>query len=411
MAGKRTSNERVLDRLLQHQVNLHRLGGPTRDRVHELLDRTEAQVAADIRRMLTGVATPIGADLRDSFKMQRLVALEASIQAVRSDAWDAVDAFLSGQMADLMAHEVRFAADALESETPIVLDLVVPEVKDMASIVDNEMMLGSTLSEWVDRLADGEADAIDSAIRVGLVRGLSADDIARQVVGSASLNGTDGVTQRTRAQTDALVRTSINHYSNSAKQELYEANRDVIAAEVWHSTLDDRTCVECGDLDGEQFDVGEGEVPPYHFMCRCVRVPTVDGELVGERGADPTTDSELAAQYADENDLGPGINSRDDIPQGHKGSYDDFVRGEMQDRVGPVPAATTFADWLGEQSAAFQDEVLGATKGRLFRDGGLTLDRFVDRRGNEMTLDQLVRKERAAFTRAGLDPADFRRAQ
>ena len=40
--------------------------------------------------------------------------------------------------------------------------------------------------------------------------------------------------------------------------------------------------------------------------------------------------------------------------------------------------------WLGRQSAAFQDDVLGRTRGLLFRKGGLRLDRFVNRAGDEL---------------------------
>ncbi len=49
--------------------------------------------------------------------------------------------------------------------------------------------------------------------------------------------------------------------------------------------------------------------------------------------------------------------------------------------VGQVPAKTTYQDFLSRQPATFQDEVLGKTKGKLFRKGGMSLDKFVDRNG------------------------------
>jgi hypothetical protein len=84
------------------------------------------------------------------------------------------------------------------------------------------------------------------------------------------------------------------------------------------------------------------------------------------------------------------------------------IRREWSDRnVGRVPAATTYQDFLKRQPASFQDDVLGRTKGKLFRDGGLTVDQFVDRAGNELTLDQLAATKPEAFVKAGLDPEAF----
>ena len=40
--------------------------------------------------------------------------------------------------------------------------------------------------------------------------------------------------------------------------------------------------------------------------------------------------------------------------------------------------------------------------------GGLTLDKFVELNGNELTLAQLATRHSDAFLRAGLDPAKFK---
>jgi hypothetical protein len=57
---------------------------------------------------------------------------------------------------------------------------------------------------------------------------------------------------------------------------------------------------------------------------------------------------------------------------------------------------------LRGKPAEFQDEILGVTKGRLFREGGLTLDRFVDSKGREYSLDELRKRDADAFEKAGL---------
>ena len=77
------------------------------------------------------------------------------------------------------------------------------------------------------------------------------------------------------------------------------------------------------------------------------------------------------------------------------------VRKEWAEKnVGRVPASTTYQDFLSRQSKEFQDDVLGKTKGELFRKGGLTVDQFVDRNGTELTLSQLAKTHPEAFQRA-----------
>jgi hypothetical protein len=67
-----------------------------------------------------------------------------------------------------------------------------------------------------------------------------------------------------------------------------------------------------------------------------------------------------------------------------------------------VSAKMDYQSWLKTQPNAFIDEVLGATKGALFRDGGLTLDKFVDHNYQPLTLEQLKKAEPKAFDKAGL---------
>jgi hypothetical protein len=69
---------------------------------------------------------------------------------------------------------------------------------------------------------------------------------------------------------------------------------------------------------------------------------------------------------------------------------------------GPAPEKVTYNEWLRDQPIEDQEEVLGVTKAKLFRDGNLPMDRFVDPKGHVYTLDELAKRESAAFKRAGL---------
>lgn len=86
----------------------------------------------------------------------------------------------------------------------------------------------------------------------------------------------------------------------------------------------------------------------------------------------------------------------------------DEKRRWMAEQLGEVEPDQAYAAWLKAQPAAVQDEALGATRARLFRAGGLAIERFVDPAGRPLTLEELAARRPEAFRRAGLDPADFK---
>jgi hypothetical protein len=76
--------------------------------------------------------------------------------------------------------------------------------------------------------------------------------------------------------------------------------------------------------------------------------------------------------------------------------------GERASMNGAVPADTTYGEWLKRQPADVVDDVMGKTKSKLFREGNLPIDRFVDDKGKVLSLDELRVREAAAFERAGI---------
>ena len=95
------------------------------------------------------------------------------------------------------------------------------------------------------------------------------------------------------------------------------------------------------------------------------------------------------------------------MPYGTKTKYDKYERARIRELVGPVPSSKSYNNWLKEQSVVYQEETLGKAKAKLFRDGGLDLDKFVDRNYQPLTLKELAAREAEAFRRAGLDPKSY----
>ncbi|MNP80956.1 hypothetical protein D3C76_1791920 [compost metagenome] len=62
-----------------------------------------------------------------------------------------------------------------------------------------------------------------------------------------------------------------------------------------------------------------------------------------------------------------------------------------------MSSKTSYSEWLARQSAAFQKDVLGPERYKLFSKGELTIDRFVDDDGRTLTLKELREREPMAF--------------
>lgn len=395
------ANEAFFAAMLRHQIGLLRVAGRIRERIFRILDATEKDIAEQIRERLAGVS-----GIERPATIRRLRTLHASIRAIRNQAWTrSVDVWREELLAISRA-EPEFVSRAMFTVSPVRLDFILPSAALLSSIVTSRPFEGRLLRDWARNIRRADLDRIEQAINIGMVQGESAAQIARRVVGTARLRGRNGVTEITRRNADAITRTAIISITNQAKREFYKANEDIISEELYVATLDGRTTPICRALDGQTFPVGEGPIPPLHIRCRSVRVALLDGEVIGARPAKNFTQQQLLREYTTANGLA-SVSARGRLPRGHKGLFDKFSRQRIRDLTGNVDANITYQDWLGRQSRQFQDDVLGPTRGRLFRRGGLQLDRFVNRRGDQITLAQLAERETAAFRAAGLDPDAF----
>lgn len=397
----KTSNELLLDALIRHQIYLLRYSGYVRNRMTTILNASEDDIARRIRDRLQntkGLRTPV--------EWRRLQSLLAGIEGVRRQAWKDATAFLTEQAVELSYQEPILLDSIVKSTLPVVVTTVMPTTRLLKAIALSRPFEGKVLKDWAATMEADDLRRIHAAVQAGMVAGEGSATIARRVVGTAALNGEDGVTQTTRRQVQAITRTAVQHIANSARNEWINDNADIIESEQFVATLDSRTTPQCRALDGKIFEVDRGPQAPLHFQCRSLRIAVIDGTLAGNRPAKPTTEKQLVREYAEINKLGD-VRNRDGLPRGEKGAYDRWARQRIRQLVGPVPASETYQTWLTKQSTAFQNEVLGATRGKLFREGGLKLDQFVNRNGDELTLKELAGKHADAFRAAGFNPDNF----
>lgn len=402
-------NEEFFDALVRHQTGLMRLSGSLRNRIHELLNATEEDLSRRVRTM-----SNVGPQ---SLASQRTRLLEQTIKRIRSDAWRQIDEETIAEMRDVAALEPEFVNKAVRSISPVILDTVLPGAERLRALVKEapfELRKGQSklLRDWLKTYEAEDLARITGPIRIGMTQGESNDQIARRIFGTAQAGGADGTMELTRRDAALLARTGTNHFANQARRQYFEENSELFTVEVYVATLDSRTTFLCASLDGQRFAIGKGPIPPLHPACRSLRVAELDGDLLGRRPAKASTERQLIREFSDQRDIagqrGGLPRRRADLPRGSKGAYDEFARKRIRELTGTVQAKVTYQQWLERQTATFQDDIMGVTKGRLFRRGDMPLTKFVARDGSELTIPELARTEAKFFEAAGLDPAEFR---
>lgn len=395
-----TFNQELFDAMLRHQIGLLRFGGSVRNKVWKLLDASETDLKRQIRRAKrAGFDTPA-----------RIVGLEKLLKGVRGTrvtAWKQVRKEWLEEMRSFAVAEPGFYDRAIAAAVPVEIGSVMPAPEVLRNIVSSRPFLGKTLGQHISNIQRADIGRIEDQIKIGLAQQETLPQISRRIVGTAKLKGRDGVTQITRRHAATIARTTTNGIGAEARRAYAELNKDIAPEELFVATLDSSTTPICRRFDGQRFKVGEPPFLPLHMGERSLRVPSLDGEVVGDRPRRDFTEKQLLREFSRKQGLEKVPRKRADLPRGTKGAFDSFARKRMRELTGRTPAKTTYQKWLGRQSAANQDDILGPTRGALFRRGDLTLDKFVEFDGTELTLSQLADRHTDAFLRAGLDPDAF----
>jgi SPP1 gp7 family putative phage head morphogenesis protein len=399
---ERSVQDEWFDANIRHQIGILRYARKTSNDYIRILDATEADIRQKIRDRLQG---------NESFdrpaSVRRLDTLLAEIEAIRTTAHIEAAAIWIEALQALLKREPAFIAGMLQTVVPVQLNPTLPDAGRLRAIVNHTPFQGKVMKKWAAKIREDDLERIADQVRIGVTQGESIPQISRRVVGTASLKGGDGVTAITRRNAEAITRTVTNGIANEAASVFAKDNDDIFDGELYVATLDGVTTRDCSRLDGKRFKIGEGPHPPRHYNCRSRRVPLLDPEPLGERPFKAVHQKQLLREFAKENDIRPVPRLRSELPRGTKGKFDEFARHRTRDFIGRVPAKTDYDTFLRRQRAEFQDDVLGKTKGRLFRRGKLSIDKFADSEGVEKTLQQLARDERDAFIAAGLDPERF----
>lgn len=335
-----SANDEILNALTRHQIFVLRYA---RGREREAEDF--------VSNILMTIISRLEDDPLTDFNRGRLQAQARDYyQYLLASNTDFAESFID-EMRQFAGYEADFNARTASENLAVDFSRVSPlqlEQAVFSDIMGLEPNRGYTIRGLLDQFGREGSNLVVSQIRDSIALGETNDQLISKIRSLVPM-------QQRKAAT--IARTVTNHVAVQARNASMKENDDVIDGYEWVATLDSRTSLICSARDGTIYkDFDKDPKPPAHFNCRSTITMVVNPEY----------------------DLGRDIEGS----RPSKGSS-----GTKR-----VSANLTYDSWLRKQSKAFQNKVLGPSRADMFR-GGMKLDRFVDGRGNTLTLSQLSQED------------------
>ena len=230
-------------------------------------------------------------------------------------------------------------------------------VKDTLKVNDLIIRSNGTYSQQLASISILEQRRIKGIVKNGMTQNKAMINIAQDV-------GRSGLAAST-VQLKTLTRTAITETSNFVSNATYKLNDDVVQGYQYVATLDSRTSLICGRLDGKVYSLDNKNAPqpPQHFNCRSTTIPVIKST----------------------NQL---LNTDNNRLQKRKiARLSDSRRASIN---GQVPGKTTYPEWLSSQPNNVKLAVLGSQKRiSLFNSGKVKFSQFSNRDGKLISLKQL----------------------
>ena len=339
------TEQTLADEILKHSLQILRLSAGEAGKVDEIL----VELTRELKLLLDT------ADLTDAGKRDIEKLIKEADEAIR----------IGYLRADAVT-DTHALAVVVAEHTQRVLEEVIPAIVNtptdtrLMSLTKDVMIDGAPTSAWWGKQSEDLQFKFAAQVRQGVVNGETQEQIVGRIVGR---RGEPGIMDRPRRDARALVHSAVLSSANQARLESFRKNARLIKGVKWLATLDSHTCLQCAALDGEAWNL-DGEklpgtkvrfqLPPAHWLCRCVATPI------------PKTFRDIGLDIPEPTDPGKRASSE-----------------------GPVAGNTTFQDFLKRQSPEFIAATLGKRRAELFAAGKLTLRDLISGTGRELSLDEL----------------------
>jgi SPP1 gp7 family putative phage head morphogenesis protein len=337
-------SDKLADSAVTRQIRLQRYSAGLRNRVISLLEDTATDIIAKLS----------GAKELTEINRERLVKQLSDIRQLIDKYYQDIAGLNAAELQDLARIEAEWTLKTINTAVGAEIVSAMPSEKVLGELAKDTLIMGAPSAEWWKRQSGDFQFRFVTEMRMGLAQGETNAQLVKRV---------RGVTDITKRNAEALVRTSAQTVAAEARRATFKENDDVIKGIQQVSTLDGRTTDICIAYSGASWDLEgnpiNGTSLPYnggiprHWGCRSTEIPIT--KSFRELGLD----------------------------------IDEFPKGTRSSMDGEVSADLSFADFLKGKSKSFQDDLLGPGRAELWRDGKIALQQLVGGDGNPLTLEQL----------------------
>lgn len=319
-------------------------------------------------------------------------AIAKAVEESTAPAW----AKVTSELTNLAVYESGYYAELIggyagvRMKTPPKTQVRDWMSKALMSLESGRRVKAGTWPEFVAGNQGSFTDTVQNIVKRGYLNGSTVSEMIKELRPAV-----DGILKR---DAEALVRTGTQFYATQGREQMTLANEDLIEREVPVVTFDNRLSEKCRAVDSKYskgWPVGKSPIgyPPYHINCRTNVIPLVAGQEYpdGLRPAVGAKDTKAAEEKFEARESRTGKKPK------YRGRKDLDVF-----EIDRLKTSTRYDTWLRQQPDFFIKDVLGETRFRLFKDGGMSLSSFSDLTLRQLTINELRQRDAAAFVRAGL---------
>lgn len=355
------------------------------------LERLKAGYVKDfepfLKRMKKVIGQQLSGEVVTEWTLKDLNSQLKTINKLLSVPMGEYESVLMSQITELADYEAGFEVRSLESVAEKVSFALPSATQLNAAVMTQPLMVdgpnnGKLLKSFIEDWSSMDITKISNVLRVGAAQGQTTSQVINTMREAVDVTGRNAET---------IARTALQHAAVQAREATYSANSDLVSGVKWLSLLDGKTSTICRSLDGQVFPLDKGPRPPAHPRCRS------------------STSPELRPPF---DKLSKGGERKARAPTLEENG--NLKRGPITE----VSANKTYYSWLKNQPAGVQDSIIGSTRGKLLRNGGISTERFAElqlnskfeplstitRNGKKITpLMQMREMEPTAFIKANLN--------
>ena len=188
---------------------------------------------------------------------------------------------LSSDLEEITIDQSEFEAQALNKTVKNFNSIIPSSIQLLISVrvipmsvrgLTSKPLLEPFIKDWTK----DSINRVNNIIQQGFAQGKTVNEMSLQIRGTKQQKFANGELAKINRTNRSIVRTAIQHVASVGRTETMLQNSDLVKGYQWVATLDSRTSSECRGLDGREFKIGNGPLPPIHVNCRSTTVAVLD---------------------------------------------------------------------------------------------------------------------------------------